>query len=71
MCTEINMVDLVTIHHEQGKYNFVKINLRSCLHKELLTCKGHIQYDQQYKTQPITFRDGANPGIYSFPLSFW
>lgn len=23
---------------------------------------GHIQYDEQYKDQPVTFREGANPG---------
>ncbi len=40
MCTNINMVDLITVHHEQG----------------------HIQYYEQYKDQPITFREGANPG---------
>lgn len=25
---------------------------------------GHIQYYLQYKNQPITFRDGANPGFH-------
>lgn len=25
---------------------------------------GHIQYFIQYKDQPITFRDGANPGFH-------
>lgn len=25
---------------------------------------GHIEYFQQYKDQPITFRDGANPGFH-------
>lgn len=28
---------------------------------------GHIMYDMLYKDQPIAFRDGANPGRYSFP----
>lgn len=28
----------------------------------LFTKQGHIQYDQQYKDLPVTFRDGANPG---------
>ncbi|KAK4008639.1 hypothetical protein OUZ56_013772 [Daphnia magna] len=26
--------------------------------------QGHIQYDQQYKDLPVTFRDGANPGFH-------
>ncbi|XP_041371786.1 uncharacterized protein LOC121385251 [Gigantopelta aegis] len=42
MCTDINMEDLVTIHHEMG----------------------HIQYFLQYKHQPQSFRDGANPGFH-------
>lgn len=25
---------------------------------------GHIAYDQQYKIQPVVFRDGANPGFH-------
>lgn len=25
---------------------------------------GHVQYFLQYKDQPITFRDGANPGFH-------
>ena len=30
------------------------------VHHEL----GHIQYYLQYKDQPVTFRDGANPGFH-------
>ena len=30
------------------------------MHHEL----GHIQYYLQYKKQPVTFRDGANPGFH-------
>ncbi len=42
MCTEVNMVDLVTIHHEMG----------------------HVEYFMQYAPQPVSFRDGANPGFH-------
>lgn len=42
MCTNVNMEDLITVHHEMG----------------------HIQYYLQYKDQPITFREGANPGFH-------
>ena len=42
MCTNVDMSDLITVHHEQG----------------------HIQYDIQYSKQPITFRNGANPGFH-------
>jgi peptidyl-dipeptidase A len=42
MCTEVDMNDLITIHHEMG----------------------HIQYYLQYSQQPVTFREGANPGFH-------
>lgn len=42
MCTNINMEDLITVHHEMG----------------------HVQYYLQYKNQPVTFREGANPGFH-------
>ncbi|KAJ6225294.1 hypothetical protein RDWZM_003839 [Blomia tropicalis] len=42
MCTNVNMEDLITVHHEMG----------------------HIQYYLQYKNQPVTFREGANPGFH-------
>ncbi|XP_062576365.1 uncharacterized protein LOC134238260 [Saccostrea cucullata] len=42
MCTNINMEDLITIHHEMG----------------------HIEYFLQYKDQPLSYRDGANPGFH-------
>ena len=30
------------------------------IHREL----GHIQYYLQYKDQPVSFREGANPGFH-------
>lgn len=42
MCTNVNMEELIVVHHEMG----------------------HVQYYLQYKDQPVTFREGANPGFH-------
>ncbi|XP_077491079.1 angiotensin-converting enzyme-like [Amblyomma americanum] len=41
-CTQVNMDDFLTVHHEMG----------------------HVEYFLKYAKQPISFRDGANPGFH-------
>jgi peptidyl-dipeptidase A len=62
MCTNINQEDYTTVHHELGRH-FIKSPIFIYMYYKII---GHIQYFIMYKDQPITFRDGANPGTVNY-----
>ncbi|OQV17439.1 Angiotensin-converting enzyme, partial [Hypsibius exemplaris] len=66
MCTEVNMDDLITIHHEMGHIqdrNAVSL-VSGFLAHPLIFLLVVFQYFLQYADQMMVFRGGANSGFH-------